>query len=465
MGDIDDGKCVRQTSDGGYIITGGAVPDGMISSSDVLLVKADEAGTVEWIKFFARNYYEEGAEVEQTSDEGYIIAGRSVFATDFFDYESDGWLIKTDDYGDTIWTKVVNGSGNDYFTSVQLTPDNGYIVAGSYNSEFCYPEYEVNELYEPGDSQAWLVKTDSNGEIQWTRTYLERSYGTCVRNTSDGGYIITGYIFPDESDNLSDVLLIKTDASGDTLWTRIFGGENSDIGLSVCETEDGYTISGQTKPVGSPYDALLIKTDLSGNVIWMNTYGGYMNDSGFSVAPTSDGGYFVTGTANGCWWVNGGDMWVFKVDSNGNLTWEQIFDFAICDYGRYGIQTSDLGYVVTGLVGYGFGGDLWLAKFAPEPSTVKNDPMIPIDFASLQAYPNPFNPTTTISYQLLAFSHVNLSVYDVTGREIAKLVDGYKSAGSYEVTFDASKLVSGVYFVRLTVDGGQTMVRKVVLMK
>jgi len=90
---------------------------------------------------------------------------------------------------------------------------------------------------------------------------------------------------------------------------------------------------------------------------------------------------------------------------------------------------------------------------------------LPKEFALRRNYPNPFNPVTTISYDLPKDVNVSLLVYDVMGREVATLVDEYKSAGTYNITFDAKNLVSGVYFVRLTVDGGQSMVQKVVLMK
>jgi len=90
---------------------------------------------------------------------------------------------------------------------------------------------------------------------------------------------------------------------------------------------------------------------------------------------------------------------------------------------------------------------------------------LPLGFISLKAHPNPFNQSTVISYQLLAYSHINLRIYDITGREIVKLVDGYKDAGSHEITFDGADLASGIYFARLSVDGGQSMVRKLVLMK
>lgn len=592
MGDIDEGKCVRQTAEGGYIITGSCVPNGMVNAVDVLLLKTDTEGNIQWIRTYDRTFIEEGLAVEQTPDEGFIIGGRTCTGPYPIPIQSDVWMLKADSNGDTLWTKTYGGEGHDYCTSIQQTSDLGYILAGTKDSEYAWPNYEVNEEYEPETSRAWLLKTNASGDTLWTRTYMEKSHGTSVVQTSDGGYIISGYIFPDVGDNQSDVLLIKTDAGGNTLWTSIIGGEDYEIGLCVRPTQGGYVITGQTKPEGQPYDALLIKTDLSGNVLWRVTYGGYLNDSGSTVEVTTDGGFFITGTTNGTWWIHGGDAWVFKTDSDGNLIWQNIYSLAVSDFAWCGIQCTDGGYVVTGLVGYGFGGDLWLAKigvvsadlsltvipynppiiipatggsfdfnievinnepdtvqfdiwtyatlpggtqygpilnrqgailsagssverdftqtvpeFAPEgdytydvyvgiyPDNVWNEDHFDFSKSAVtpggspvndwvcretgagglaeampnttvlhSAYPNPFNPSTVLSYKLKAASYVNLAVYDCSGRKVAELVNGWRDKGYHEATFDGSHLASGIYVFTLKA-GGFTKSGKMVLMK
>jgi hypothetical protein len=471
-GDIDDGKCVRQTNDGGYIITGSCVPDGLVSHVDILLLKTGLLGNIVWTKTYGKDFVEEGLSVNQTYDGGYIIGGRAVTGT-YPTVEppiSDVWILKTDGNGDTLWTKTYGGSGNDFCTSVQQTTDLGYILTGSMNTEYCYPMYEINEEYEPDSSRAFLIKTDSIGNTIWTKTFPEMSYGNCVVQTDDGGYIIVGWIFANEQNIQSDVLLVKTDSFGDTLWTNIIGGEDNDIGFFVQETLDGYVISGQTKPEGQPYDALLIKTDLWGEVIWSKTFGGERSDAAFSVE-VSENGYFVTGTTNGTWWVSlSGDMWAFKTNSDGDLLWESIYDITTNDIAWSGIITSDGGYAMTGLAGYGFGGDLWLAKLAPDPSGIKNNPE-PTDYFLYQNYPNPFNPTSKIRFQVAKQGFVSLRVYDVLGIEIAVLVNEEKSAGSYEVEFDANSLPavrqglsSGIYFYQL-VARNYIETKKMVLLK
>jgi len=471
--DIDEGICIRQTADGGYIITGSCTPDGLVSHIDLLLLKTDISGDTLWTKTYAKEFVESGFSVEQTYDGGYIIAGRAVTG-EYPTIEpplSDAWILKTDINGDTLWTKTYGGGGNDYCTSIQQTPDSGYIMAGTMNSEYCYPNYEVNEEDEPDSSRAWLLKTDSNGDTLWTKTYIERSYGNCVVQTSDEGYIIVGWVFPDEQNLQSDVLLIKTDSSGDTLWTKKIGGENYDVGLCIRQTQDGYVIVGQTKPEGARYDALLIKTDFSGNVRWIKTFGGEKSDAGFSVEVTIDGGFFITGTTNGNWWIHQGDMWAFKTDSGGTLLWERIYDFLLCDYAFSGIQTSDGEYVVTGMTSGGFGGDLWLAKIGQEPTGIQEPADIPDNSQGLtgyvlnQNYPNPFNPSTKISYSIPNSDFVLLTIYNVRGRKVRTLVSEFKEAGTYSVNFDATRYSSGVYFYRLQVGNDFVETKKMLFLR
>jgi hypothetical protein len=465
-GDIDDGRCIWQTNDGGYIITGACVPDGLVSHVDVLLLKTDPLGNIEWTKTYGRDFIEEGLSVKQTFDGGYIIGGRAVTGS----YPiveppiSDVWILKTDEAGDTLWTKIYEEIGNDYCTSIQQTTDLGYILTGNMNTEYCYPNYEINEEYEPDSSRAFLSKIDSDGNMLWTKTYDEKTYGNCVVQTDDGGFIIAGWIFPDEQNMQTDVLLIKTDSYGNKLWTKIIGGSDYDIGYCVRQIPDGYIISGQTKPEGQPYDALIIKTDPEGNVIWNKTFGGSNSDAAFTVE-LSDRGFFITGTTNGTWWISAyGDMWAFEIDTDGDLLWERIIDIAINDIAWSGITTLEGGYAITGLVGYGFGGDLWQAKLTMSPSSTEPDQKIPADYILYQNFPNPFNPSTIIKFQLPTQSFVLLKVYDVLGNEIATLVNDEKPVGSYEVDFNAFGLPSGIYFYWL-VTTKFNEVNKMILMK
>ena len=336
----DSGYFVQQTSEGGYIIVGTTnSPLG-----EVYLVKTDANGNKQWDNTYGpgAGYY-----VYQTTDSGYIITGETGII-------GDVWLIKTDSGGIEQWNTTFGSSKSDVGYSVQQTSDGGYIIGGA--SAYVPP---------PGDWDAWLIKTDSSGIKQWDNkfggTYSDYAYS--VQQTTDGGYILAGATNPTNT-NL-DVFLIKTDSGGNSVWTKNFGGGNDDYGWSVEQTTDGgYIISGWTESFGSGNsDVYLIKTDSSGNSVWTKTFGGANYDFSRSVRQTTDGGYIVAGTTDS---LGAGlsDFYLIKTDSSGNKQWENTYGGGMNDYGWCAQETSDGGFIFTGET-YSSGAgsaDVWLIK-------------------------------------------------------------------------------------------------------
>jgi len=198
----------------------------------------------------------------------------------------DIWLIKTNSSGDTLWTKTFGGDYSDFGLSVEQTNDGGYIVGGVLD-------------YSNGVSvDIWLIKTDAYGDTLWTKIFGGAMRNECnsVQQTTDGGYILTGNTdkFPS---SFRDVWVIKTNTLGDTLWTKTFGGDYSDWGEEVQQTTDGgYIICGATESYGAGnYDVWLIKINAFGNVVWTKTIGGNSADYGGAVNLTTDGGYVICG--------------------------------------------------------------------------------------------------------------------------------------------------------------------------
>lgn len=259
---------------------------------------------MEWSKIFGGLEMDAGLEVQQTTDRGFIIIGST------YSYgagKGDVWLIKTDSDGNMEWNKTFGGSEYEGGYSVQQTTDGGYIIIGTTDS------------YGAGESDVLLIKTDSKGSAEWSKIFggAEMDVGHSGQQTTDGGYIIAGWTYSYGAGN-SDVWLIKTDSKGNMEWSKTVGSLDSDIGLEVQQTTDnGYIIIGRTSSYGAgSHDVWLIKTDSKGNEEWNKTFGGSRLDSGNSVEQTNDGGYIITGgryPPDDLYGEKDKDVWLIKV--------------------------------------------------------------------------------------------------------------------------------------------------------
>ncbi|MGD2066619.1 MAG: T9SS type A sorting domain-containing protein, partial [Candidatus Bathyarchaeota archaeon] len=446
-GGIDKGYSVQQTADNGYIIAGVTYSFGA-GSADIWLLKTDANGDTLWSNTIGGSGGEQAQSIQQTSDGGYIITG---VTSSFGAGQEDIWLVKTDADGDTVWTRTFGGSDYDGGFSVRQAADGGYIISGRIWA-FGSNRYDI-----------WLTKTDSIGNTQWTKTFggFDDDSGNSVQRTSDGGYIVAGVLS-------FDVFLIKTGGNGDTLWTKAIGGNSPDGGNSIQQTSDGgYIIAGFTRSFGNGNgDVWLVKTDANGDTVWTKTFGGSLLDNAFSIQQTSDGGYILSGATNS-FGAGGVDIWLIRTDANGDTLWSQTFGGSSGDYGYSIQQTNDGGYIATGeITPVGAGSaDVWLIKLAPDVTKIDKTPQPVIDDYKLyQNYPNPFNPTTRIQYVIGSRQFVSLKIFNLLGGEIVALINEEKPAGEYTVEFDAGSLSSGIYFYQLQA-GNFSRVRKMILMR
>jgi hypothetical protein len=346
----DEGNSVQQTTDGGYIVLGTTRSYGN-GESDILLVKIDNVGNEEWRKTFGGINKDIGNSVQQTTDGGYIISGTTFVNSS----NPDLWLIKTDSNGEEEWNKTFGGNRGEYGGSVQQTSDGGYIFIGSF--------------FTVGKNQdIWLIKTDSNGEEEWNKIFGQEGnfeMGYSVQETSDGGFILLG----EDYDTKSMGYLIKTDSQGIEEWSN--NKYDSVFGTYVQQTTDGgYIFTGFTTS-GSYSYILLIKTDSNGNEEWNQTYGGGGGDGGNSVQQTTDGGYIITGWT-GSFGKGSTDVWLIKTNSQGTEEWNKTLGGSSQDDGSSIQQTSDGGFVIIGKTeSFGSGDyDIWLIKTDSQGNTV-----------------------------------------------------------------------------------------------
>jgi len=329
--DRDRGESVQQTSDGGYIITGFTKSYGE-GFTDVVLLKTDFRGKQEWIKTFGGLDVDGGESVQLTSDGGFIVTGC------FGSINHSLFLLKTDSFGNEEWFKTFKKDEYDCGYSVQQTTDGGYVIIG-------------------GD---WLIKTNSIGDEEWSKTVGDDFRDlVSISETLDTGFILTGSGKSKNNDEGYDILLIKTDALGDEVWERAFGGSGFPRASSAHQTLDGgYIIFGSTdyNSIGGT-NVWLIKTNREGIEEWNKTfkYGG--RTFGRSGQQTSDGGFIVGGDIK----IDGEKFnemssYLLKTNSLGEEEWVRVFRGPYISYVR---QTHDGGYVFTGLSS---SKDIWLAK-------------------------------------------------------------------------------------------------------
>jgi len=339
----DLGFCVQQTTDGGFIVVGFTHSFGT-GMNDVYLIKTNGRGDTLWTRTYGGPIFGGLLAVTQTADGGYVVTGGIINP----DTDNNVLLIRTNATGDTLWTRAYGGTGDDCGSSVQQTTDGGFVITG-YTASF-----------GSGYRDVYLVRTDASGDTLWTRTYggPDEDIGYSVQQTTDGGFVVAG-------ERSGDVYLIKTDGDGDTLWTRTYGGTFSDFGFSVQLTADGgYVIGGCTDSFGAgSYDFYLIKTDAAGDTLWTRTYGGAHWDVGRSARQTSDGGYIIAGET-GSSGAGVEDAYLVRTDSQGDTLWTRTYGGPNEDRGFSVQQTSDGGYIATGwTASFGAGGrDVYLIK-------------------------------------------------------------------------------------------------------
>ncbi len=445
----DFGYAVVAIEDGGYVLAATTNSVGA-GDYDLWLIKTDGVGDSLWCHTFGGSQAEYVGNAGHTADGGYFITG---FTWSFGAGNIDYWMVKTDANGDSLWSRTYGGPQMDQLYWGQQTFDGGFILAG-YTSSF-----------GSGGRDFWLVKTDANGDSLWSKTFGGLLHDGCtyVIQTADSGYALCG-IARSFGDSEGDFWLVKTDANGDSLWSRTFGNPWEDMPWCVRQTADGgYVITGRTARSGGNTDLWLVKTNAEGDSLWSLTYGNVIEgEAGVSVIQNGDGGYTIAGQSDS----TDGDFLLLRTDVHGGVLWHRTFGGPTWDE-AYDIQpTPDGGYIIAGLTeSFGAGGqDVWLVKTGPDPLSAGERPAIHPASYTLSAFPNPFNPATTIAFDLPRAGDISLRVFDLLGREVAVLKDGMMEAGTHQVAFDGSGLGTGIYFARLEA-GKSSQTKKLMLLK
>jgi hypothetical protein len=353
---LDYSYSVISSTDGGYVLAGYSYSYGA-GESDLWLLKTDTHGYEEWNQVVGGSGEEFGSSVIATSH-GYIVLGgtESYGAGDY-----DLWLLKTNTTGQVEWNRTIGGLGPEYAFSVIESSDGGFVLAGR------------TESYGAGGTDAWLVKTDTFGRVEWNRTFggLMNDDTSCVLATTDGGYVLVGGTASYGAGDM-DAWLVKSNTNGEIEWDQTFGGEREDRASAIISTSDGgFVLTGLTQSysVGGR-DVWLIKTNGTGYPEWNQTFGGNGHDTADSILKTPEGGYLLAGRTES-FGAGMTDMWLIKTTPTGQLEWNQTFGGAEEEAAYSIIATVDGGYVIVGrTASYSVGqSDTWLIKLIPQGVT------------------------------------------------------------------------------------------------
>jgi len=309
----------------------------------------------------------------------------------------------------TLWTQTYGGTGHDIARFTQQTSDGGFILVG------------VTESFGSGESDFWLIKTDEIGNEEWNQSFGGTSWDEAysVNQTTDGGFILGGCTNSYGAGE-SDFWLVKTDENGNEEWNQSYDNNNeSERAQSIIQANDnGFIIAGYVTYTDETTDIWIVKTDEVGNEEWNQTFGGNEWDRGSAIQQTADGGFVIAGSTSS-YGLGGSDFWLIRLDQ-----------------------------------------EISIADNAIVESLILN----------LSNYPNPFNPTTTISFSIPEESNVKLSIYNIKGQKIKSLLNDQITSGEHSIVWNGEddsgkKVSSGVYLYKLNVNGKTEAVRKCLLLK
>ena len=262
---------------------------------------------------------------------------------------SDLWILKVDASGEFSWSKTYGGQGNDVGKAIVQTSDGGYIITG-YTKSFS----------SGGDMDLWLIKTDANGE-----SCLYNDGGTCTQNSSkwvksfgtsgnDYGNSVQetsegDFIVAGKSGRIPSVFVVKTNYLGEKIWENLYGTGPGDRGQYIIERQDlGFLIVGKENPNNADDNLCLINIDTDGSEVWHSLYGGGSSDGGNHVSEVSGGGFIIAGSTKSYGNGNWDDMWLVKTSTGGSMEWQKTYGGNYTEIGNYVHEKVSGGYIITG---------------------------------------------------------------------------------------------------------------------
>ena len=342
---------VQQTNDGGYILAG--YKNNSPNRNDYWIAKLNNNADIEWEKTYGGSSIDEAQSIQQTTDGGYIVAG-STFSHDGDVTNNNGgndaWILKLTTNGDIEWQKTYGGSADDYLNSIKQTTDGGYIAVGGSNSN--NGDIPNNQGY----TDAWIIKIDTNGNIEWSKTFGGNASDALVdiQQTTNGGYLTVGVT--QSTDGWGDYLVINLQTNGNLEWQKTYGSIYTDIASCIQKTNDGHYLlvgysnsnDGTTINPNGNSDALLIKIDNLGNILQQTSVGTNDSEVANNILQTHDNNFLIVGYSLN-YDSNTKNIFIAALNANYTLLWQwqkpQDIDIS---YANFIFETPDCGYMLFG---------------------------------------------------------------------------------------------------------------------
>ena len=464
---MDEGWFISKTEDSGYILSG-------MEFYTAVIKKIDSSGNLIWSKTYDNPTESDGyvgddviKSVRQTSDGGYIAAG-------YFENENSwsrvSWIFKTDELGEILWSKTYkkNNATDTWAEDVVESSNGDFILTG-------------NQKNDGNKAHAMLRRYSAAGEIIWHKTYTRADYneGISLIETSGENIVFVGFSGTSHGDYKH--FIVKTDSEGNSLFKKRFGTNTQQSLNSVIEAPDGgYVATGYCNNYNDLY---IVKFDTEGSMLWEhclpadqdNLYGW---DHGNDIIQAQSGGYYIVGTSSTYPQSNGGDdIYLVKIDEVGDTLWTDFIGGIADDQGQAIVESDNGDLIICGTTwsyttypDNNYDSGFYVFSYTPDQSlSASKSKLSPSDFYLGNAYPNPFNPITSLRYDLPEDGLVNITIYDMMGRIVKTLVNSSQTAGyksiKWNATNDRNEPVSAGLYLYTIQAGEFRQTKKMVLLK
>jgi len=324
-----------KATEGAHVITAEALDKSGNVATKSMTGIMDKIKDVSWQKTFGGEDDDEANSIQQITDGGYIVAG---WTYSFGSGGYDIYILKLNAKGEVEWQKTFGGEDYDKANAIQQTTDGGYIVAG------------WTESFGSGEKDVYILKLNSKGEVQWQKTFGGEDYdkANAIQQTTDGGYIVAGWTESFGPGGKKDAYILKLNAKGQLEWEKTFDGGKIDEANAIQQTTDGgYIAAGSTQSLDCS-DFYILKLNSKGEVEWQKTFDVEDDAVANSIQQTTDGGYIVAGWTESFGPGGKKDAYILKLNSKGDLEWQETFGGKYSAVANSIQQTTDGGYIVAG---------------------------------------------------------------------------------------------------------------------